>query len=91
MMKPIDLAHVIAERSLPDPKRPRLPEPIEQRLESIERRSAVCYASMEMLSARFRDLAERVSREWGAEVTEPQEMSDSLAIRLGDLKQKAGV
>lgn len=52
---------VIADRSRPDPDRPRLPEHIEQRLEPVERRSAQCYAEAEELTYQIRRAAENLA------------------------------
>lgn len=54
---------VIADRSRPDPNRPRLPEHIEERLEPIERKSAQCYAEAEELAYQIRRAAESLAEE----------------------------
>ena len=46
----------IAERSMPDPYRPRLSEELEKKLEPIERESARCYAEAEELTFQLRDV-----------------------------------
>lgn len=63
------VAHVrvIAERSAPDPNRPRLADEHERRLEDVERRSAACYAEAEELAHQMRILSANMM---GDEVTD---------------------
>lgn len=48
----------IADRSLPNPDRPRLSEDLEKKLEPIERKSAQCYAEAEELTFQLRAVTE---------------------------------
>jgi hypothetical protein len=54
---------VIADRSRPDPDRPRLSEEMERRLEPTERASAACYAEAEELAYQIRRAAEDLAAE----------------------------
>lgn len=50
----------IVLRSAPNIDRPRLPEEIERSLDSIERRTASCYADAENRTANLRKLARTI-------------------------------
>ena len=58
---PVARVRMIAERSVPDPDRPRLSEENERKLEDVERRSAVCYAESEELTHQLRVLASEIA------------------------------
>ena len=58
----VDAAFVAqtTQRSLPNPKRPRLTTDIEDRLAAVDRRDAAKYASMETLAHQFDVLAKAI-------------------------------
>lgn len=51
----------IAERSMPDPDRPRLSDELEKKLEPVERRTAQCYAEAEELTFQLRAATEYIT------------------------------
>ncbi len=59
----------IAERTLPDPDRPRLSDDLEKKLEPVERRAAQCYAEAEELTYQLRAVTQELATRRTGEFT----------------------
>lgn len=57
------VAMEIVTKSLPNPNRPRVRPESEERLVYTDRRSAQCYAEMEMMTAQFNEIARTIAAE----------------------------
>lgn len=75
----------IADRSLPNPDRPRLSEDLEKRLEPVERKSAQCYAEAEELIYQLRAAAAEVSSAGSGVALGIDERVHSVTERLAKL------
>lgn len=75
------------EKARPKLDRPRLSEELERSLDGSERKSAACYAGLEMLSHKARKLAKQIDE--AEAVPEEIEKEDSLVQHVEDLRTKA--
>lgn len=79
----------VVERSRPSKQRPRMAEDVEARLEEVERKSAACYAELEMNSFALSKLAKEIEDSDG--VPDPIEESDSAVVHIEELQAKAKI
>jgi hypothetical protein len=76
-------------RSAPNPKRPRLPTEVEERLAPLESRSAASYAGGEAACARADALIERLQDDDEGVVAADLELDGSLAYALDEASKLA--
>lgn len=69
-----------AQRSLPNPNRPRLSTESEAKLAEVDRRDAAKYASMETLTHQFNAIAEAMEAEADAVPVEVDEWEDDSMV-----------
>lgn len=86
------LVVLIAEKSHSNGTRPRMADDVEARLDDLERRSASCYAELELATHRAGRLAEAIDDEDEDEDDGPGEPDeeDSLVARIEELRGKTG-
>jgi hypothetical protein len=77
----------LVERSHPNPERPKLRPELEEQLHELDRRSASCYAELELLSEQFSDLACEMDDDDEAAIPAEIEEEDSLAISLDEARE----
>jgi len=80
-----------AQRSLPNPNRPRLSTACEARLAEVDRKDAAKYASMETLTHQFNAMADRLAEDQASDGTplEGEDFEDdSMVHHIADTRAK---
>lgn len=81
------LVMLVAKRSRPNGTRPRMSEEVEARLDELEKKSAACYAELELAAHRAKKIARAVGGDETIIVDEPYE-EDSLVTSVEALRKK---